>query len=439
MVKTLVLVRHGAPEATSASGSDMDRRLTTAGARALRVSYPRTFALLGEDPELEVWSSPAVRALETAQAVCDATGAQGVSVHQSLYKQDLAAFLAELADAQAPIVVAVGHVPFMDMAAAHLTGCGLTFDKGAAMAIDLPEGPSARGSVRWYVAGPDPVSWDAPAIAEHEVTRMAEELQALYADFHEDPDDPARLRAFRVGVRRLRSLLEFLAPWQAKKQNRRAVRLMKQIQEATGDLRGLDILSESVDGLVDSGELAAGSLLPVACAKERALVLEGASELMRKEHVARHIDELTSDLGSFAWKGHVLEAGLTADDFRAHFDEELAQVDEALFGLDLRDQDAVFRARRDAKEVHFVSKRLAELLGAERAQASEYMDSIQSELGALSDARVNERLADDYARNPRFRGVRADLGVVARDQSEVVSAILSGLQRLELGEGRTSE
>ena len=439
MVNTLVLVRHGSPEEVAPSGRDEDRRLTPAGARALAAAYPRTFALLGEDPELEVWSSPAVRALETAQAVCDATGAQGVSVHQSLYKQDLAAFLAELADVQAPIVVAVGHVPFMDMAAAHLTGCGLTFGKGAAMAIDLPAGPSARGSVRWYVSGPDPVAWDAPAIAEHEVTRMAEELQALYADFHEDPDDPARLRAFRVGVRRLRSLLEFLAPWQAKKQNRRAVRLMKQIQEATGDLRGLDILSESVDGLVDSGELAAGSLLPVACAKERALVLEGASELMRKEHVARHIDELTSDLGSFAWKGHVLEAGLTADDFRAHFDEELAQVDEALFGLDLRDQDAVFRARRDAKEVHFVSKRLAELLGAERAQASEYMDSIQSELGALSDARVNERLADDYARNPRFRGVRADLGVVARDQSEVVSAILSGLQRLELGEGRTSE
>ena len=169
MVNTLVLVRHGSPEEVAPSGRDEDRRLTPAGARALAAAYPRTFALLGEDPELEVWS-PAVRALETAQAVCDATGAQGVSVHQSLYKQDLAAFLAELADVQAPIVVAVGHVPFMDMAAAHLTGCGLTFGKGAAMAIDLPAGPSARGSVRWYVSGPDPVAWDSMPISTR--TRM---------------------------------------------------------------------------------------------------------------------------------------------------------------------------------------------------------------------------------------------------------------------------
>ena len=166
MVKTLVLVRHGSPEDVAASGLDEDRRLTPAGVRALAAAYPRTFALLGEDPELEVWSSPAIRALETAQAVCDTTGAQDVAGHQSLYRQDLAAFLAELADAQAPVVVAVGHVPFMDMAAAQLTGCGLTFGKGAAMAIDLPCGLSGRGRVKWFVAGPDPVAWDAPAVAE---------------------------------------------------------------------------------------------------------------------------------------------------------------------------------------------------------------------------------------------------------------------------------
>lgn len=439
MVKTLVLVRHGSPEEVAASGLDEDRRLTPAGVRALAAAYPRTFALLGDDPELEVWSSPAVRALETAQAVCDATGAQDVVVHQSLYHQDLAAFLAELADAQTSTVVAVGHVPFMDMAAAQLTGCGLTFGKGAAMAIDLPDGPTGRGSVKWFVAGPDPIAWDAPAVAEAEVAQMAAELKALFDEMRKSPDNPAALRAFRVGLRRLRSLLEYLVPWQAKKQNRRSVRLMKELQEATGPLRGLDILCECVDGLVESGELAAGSLLPMACAKERALASEGVTELLRKQHAARHLDELEIDLAAFDWKGRVLEAGLSAADFQSHFDQELAQVDGALFGLDLADQDAVFHARRDAKEVHFVSERLAEVLGEERAQASEYMDSIQGELGALSDARVNERLANDLSKSPRFRGVRADLGVVARDQSEVVSAILSGLQRLEQVGERTSE
>ena len=50
MVKTLVLVRHGAPEVTSPSGQDIDRRLTTAGARALRTAYPRVSKVFS-DPD----------------------------------------------------------------------------------------------------------------------------------------------------------------------------------------------------------------------------------------------------------------------------------------------------------------------------------------------------------------------------------------------------
>ena len=59
------------------------------------------------------------------------------------------------------------------------------------------------------------------------------------------------------------------------------------------------------------------------------------------------------------------------------------------------------------------------------------MDEIQNELGSLSIASDNQKLASEFSKSPRFRGVRADLGVVARDQAEVVSATLSGLRRRE--------
>ena len=111
MVKTLVLVRHGDPEATSASGTDLDRRLTASGARSLKTAYPRTFALLGEEVAAAVWSSPASRALETAQIVADAIDAEDIEVHDSLYAQDVSAFLAELSEAEEPVVIAVGHAP----------------------------------------------------------------------------------------------------------------------------------------------------------------------------------------------------------------------------------------------------------------------------------------------------------------------------------------
>ena len=406
MVKTLVLVRHGAPEATSPTGADLDRRLTESGARSLRAAYPRTFALLGDSPRAPVWSSPAVRAPETADVVAASPGAADIEVHQSLYAQDVAAFLAELGAADAPCVIAVGHAPFVDTLASRLVGGCPPFGKGTAVAIDLPEGADGRGVLRWYVAGPECASWEAP-------------------------DDPATLLEFRVAIRRVRSLLQFLEPWQGKKQNRRCEHVLKELQTASARLRALDILSDAVDGLMESGELGENCLLPMACAKERALECSSLVTLMRKHHAAKDLKRLARDLGSLSWKGRVAEEGLTAEDFRARFDVEFNEVDEDLFGLDLRDGDAVYVARRDAKEMRYVAERLGEVLGPERAQMGEYLDDIQRELGALSDARSNKQLAEDCAKRPRFRGVRADLGVVARDQAEVVSAITSGMERRE--------
>ena len=431
MVKTLVLVRHGAPEASSASGSDLDRRLTSSGARALHVAYPRTFALLGDDVHPLVWSSPAVRALETADVVAAAAGADDIEVHQSLYAQDINVFLAELEAADALCVIAVGHAPFVDKLAARLLGMCPTFGKGTAVAIDLPEGTAGRGVLRWYVAGPEVASWEELALVEKAVAGATGVLTSCTKAFLAEPDDADHLLQFRIAIRRVRSLLQFLAPWQSKKQNRRCEYLLKELQVASAHLRALDILSETVDGLVESGELGDNSLLPMACAKERALECSSFVTHMRKRHASKDLKRLASDLENLSWRSKVAEKGLTAEDFRVRFDVLFNEVDEDLFGLDLRDGDAVYVARRDTKEMHYVAERLGDVLGADRAQMSEALDEIQRELGALSDARSNKQLADECAKSPRFRGVRADLGVVARDQAEVVSAITSGLERRE--------
>ena len=433
MVKTLVLVRHGAPEAQAPSGTDLERRLTEAGTRALRVAYPRTFALLRDITSVEVWSSPAVRTLETADVVAAAAHVEDIEVHQSLYAQDQAAFLAELEATDALCVIAVGHAPFVDQLAARLLGSCPAFGKGAAAAIDLPDGPQGRGTLRWYVAGPEVASWEEVALVERGVAAAAADLADLTKAFLDHQDEPERLRQFRIALRRVRSLLQFLQPWQTKKQNRRCEHVLKELQVASAHLRALDILSDTVDGLVESGELGENSLLPMACAKERSLECASFVNHMHKSRAAKDVRKLAEDLAHVSWKSKVSESGLTAEDFRRRFDAMFNEVDEDLFGLDLRDGDAVYVARRDAKEMHYVAERLGEVLGSERAQMSEALDEIQRELGALSDARGNKRLADECAKSPRFRGVRADLGVVARDQAEVVSAITSGLERREAG------
>ena len=193
MVKTLVLVRHGVSERGS---EDMSRELTRAGQRALSANYPHIFGLLGpEGEEAEIWTSPALRALETAEIVAEALDAEGLEIHDSLYDQDLPALQAELEHADAETLILVGHAPFLGYVAETLLGFELPLTKGAVCAIDvrgslghqhecvwkqLGDVREPHGKLLWLVSGPSTQPWETlDALDEacaHAATNLEEEL-----------------------------------------------------------------------------------------------------------------------------------------------------------------------------------------------------------------------------------------------------------------------
>jgi phosphohistidine phosphatase len=165
MSLTLVLVRHGKAAAKRLGQTDFDRELTPAGREALAQAYGKTFAQLSDAHDIELWVSPAVRAEQTAAeivAVLDTELAEERRL-DCLYEQDADAFLDELSTRvlEGPgVVVAVGHVPFMEQLAAWLGGYELPFSTGAAAAFELKEPPSHAPAGRpparllWFVQGP---------------------------------------------------------------------------------------------------------------------------------------------------------------------------------------------------------------------------------------------------------------------------------------------
>ena len=385
--------------------------------------------------------------MQTAQVVANVLGVDGIEVDQTLYDQNVDAILAQISTTSEDTVVIVGHVPSLDAIASRLLGKDVRLNKGAALALELPQPAATEGedatpapaSLLWCVDGPKPSAWGSLVSIEGEVTASAGELAASAERFFNNPDDADALCDFRMAVRRLRSLVSFLSPWESKKQAERADKILRNLLDATARLRGIDIFSQTVDDLVEAGELGENSLLPVACAHERKLERSSFMELVRKKSLVKKLDALVEELSGFRWKKSVLVRGLSEEDLRSRFDEELDALDQALFGLDLSSANAVYDARRDAKELHYVANRLGVVLGDERAQMSQYMDEIQRDLGALCNARTNATLADEFRHSPRFRGVRADLGVAGRDQSEVVSAIVSGMKRREASDQEAEE
>jgi len=68
----LVLLRHAQAKDASDGMDDAERELTKAGRRALRATLPGTLGLLPSNGRIAVWSSPLVRARQTADIVIDA-------------------------------------------------------------------------------------------------------------------------------------------------------------------------------------------------------------------------------------------------------------------------------------------------------------------------------------------------------------------------------
>lgn len=153
------LVRHG-NAAEEGYAHDEDRPLTAEGRERMRRNAA---ALAGAaDAVPEVWfTSPLVRAVQTAEIAVAAFGAEGpVEVTRSLLPTGSVGALAAMIDARPESSIAlVGHEPLLSALAAHLLGrssLGAPFKKGAVIALDLPRGAGAgRPAFHLRPAGDD--------------------------------------------------------------------------------------------------------------------------------------------------------------------------------------------------------------------------------------------------------------------------------------------
>ena len=157
MIRKLVLVRHGDAENRKLGESDADRKLTARGLEELKKAYPAMLLPLANDAaDVQVWSSEAVRARQTAEVVCDVLGIapESIDFHRSLYAQDYDQFYGELSVADG-VVVAVGHIPFMEEVAADLAHTFHSFGKGSMACFDVPDGRLSKAKLAWFAKVPE--------------------------------------------------------------------------------------------------------------------------------------------------------------------------------------------------------------------------------------------------------------------------------------------
>ena len=238
-------------------------------------------------------------------------------------------------------------------------------------------------------------------------TPLAETARAVEdhrGAFFANPNDIETNHHFRTNIRRLRSLLWFIRPWQKKDQNTEAQAILKSIVGHTSLLRELDVFQAQVRSNPDSSpELIA--LCRDEASLERARVIDALASRQVTESFHRAM-ALTQHV---TWKKHFANCGLPRSMVRSRYDAMIDSFEADLEGLDLRDAENTHHVRKRAKRVRYVAELNADVLGADTVDVAKGMTAHQDDLGDICDARANIRLIEMYLRQDLPEPIRNEL------------------------------
>jgi phosphohistidine phosphatase len=138
MSMQIILIRHGIAESASPDRCDFDRALTEKGRKRLKDTLPALISCIQFLEKILIWSSPLVRARETAEIAAEIFRVESISYHDCIgegNRNKLGQELHKLQPSEDCTLIIVGHEPDMGRWAEALCGEALTFGKGAAAGI----------------------------------------------------------------------------------------------------------------------------------------------------------------------------------------------------------------------------------------------------------------------------------------------------------------
>jgi len=152
----LLLIRHAAAVRKGIPANrDRGRPLTPRGRAKFRVAA-RGLARIVDQPDV-LLTSPLIRARATAEIAASAFRSLTPRIEPALAQERVEVVVAALKKYPADATVAiVGHEPTLSKLLARLlgvrTGDGpFAFKKGGVAMVDLPDGPTNAGQLRWFL------------------------------------------------------------------------------------------------------------------------------------------------------------------------------------------------------------------------------------------------------------------------------------------------
>lgn len=150
----IILIRHSTAEDKREDVEDIKRHLTKKGKKKFRKMMPEFREKLEELGEREfiLWSSPANRALETAEIAAEELNMEISSVHDFIYEGSFEKLREEMQTvAEGAAVMVVGHEPTLSEWTKQMTGEELKIKKGQILCFSVLNQESLKAELQWMV------------------------------------------------------------------------------------------------------------------------------------------------------------------------------------------------------------------------------------------------------------------------------------------------
>lgn len=148
----LILFRHGIAEEQSSTGDDRQRALTEEGRKNVKAAAKVLQRYYGEKETLFIWSSPLLRAVQTAETLKKRLNAETLSQFESIATGDFEAFKNDIrALPETACLIVTGHAPYLNEWYERMTGSKISLDKGAAVGLKVTNLMPLEASVLWVM------------------------------------------------------------------------------------------------------------------------------------------------------------------------------------------------------------------------------------------------------------------------------------------------
>ncbi len=151
----IILVRHAKAEKKREDLEDRKRKLTEKGIKEFQKLTPELKEKLKplEKEKIELWSSPARRALETAHIIAQDLLLYSLTTEEFIYTGDFEQLSREVQKAEEDqIIFVVGHEPSLSEWAEAMTGEEMKIRKGDMLSFKVTDSSPLKAELQWVIS-----------------------------------------------------------------------------------------------------------------------------------------------------------------------------------------------------------------------------------------------------------------------------------------------